>query len=100
MLLAFCCAAVAYGQLGRYSLDFSLSEKNFVDTIAIEYENNQVYVPVNVGGRQMRFLLDTGAAQAIVYADTDLAQSPSRGSVRSISAFSASARGSSTEASR
>lgn len=70
MLLAFCCAAVAYGQLGRYSLDFSLSEKNFVDTIAIEYENNQVYVPVNVGGRQMRFLLDTGAGQAVVYTDT------------------------------
>lgn len=59
-----CCA-----QLARYSLDFSLSKKDFVDSIDISYRNGQVLIPVIIGDKEYRFLLDTGAGQAVVYSD-------------------------------
>ncbi len=60
---------------------------NFADSIAIEYDDGRVFVPVRVGGTVRRFLLDTGAAQAIVYDDTDLARSPRLGTISSIDAL-------------
>jgi len=87
LLLLACLPAALCAQEGGYSLRFKLSERNFADSIDIEYDEGRVFVPVTVGGCRRRFLLDTGAAQAIVYADTDLAQSPPRGSVRSVDAL-------------
>ena len=49
-LLAVCLATVGcHAQTALHTLDFSVSAKNFVDTIPIEWENNQVYVPVEMG---------------------------------------------------
>lgn len=72
ILLTLACVACLSGWAqanGRYTLDFKLSARHFADTIAIEYEHGRVYVPVTIGGKEMRFLLDTGASQAVVYDD-------------------------------
>lgn len=69
LLLSLGCEA----QMQRYSLDFIVSRTEFADTIAIEYERGAVYVPVVVGGKQRRFLLDTGASQTTVYDDVEIA---------------------------
>lgn len=71
-LLAIVATTVAGSPTNRYSLDFSLSKHNFADTIAIEWEIGQVYVPVEMNGRQMRFLLDTGAGQTVVFDDVPI----------------------------
>ncbi len=68
-------------QLGRYSADFRTTAVDFVDTIAIEWEQEQVYVPVTIGGRSYRFLLDTGAGMSVVYNGTPLADSPHAGDI-------------------
>jgi len=61
---------IAQAQTHRYKLDFTLSVKNFVDTIPIEYENGQIYLPVEINGEQYRFNLDTGSSQGILYTDS------------------------------
>ena len=63
------------GQRARYSLDFTLSKKNFADTIAIVLEPNgsRVLLPVSIGGSSHLFLLDTGASHAVVYEDAMIA---------------------------
>lgn len=70
LLLGLCLNSQA--QMGRYSLKATLSQKDFADTITIEWDHGQVYVPVIVNNRQYRFLLDTGAAQTAVFADTPI----------------------------
>ena len=59
----------AYGQrdMYRYSLDFTLGARHFVDTIPIEFVNNQLYVNVYTQGRKYRFCIDTGSSQGIAY---------------------------------
>ena len=54
-------------QLGRYSADIRALPQDFCDTISVEWERNQIYVPVTAGGRTYRFLFDTGAGQAVVH---------------------------------
>jgi hypothetical protein len=55
-----------------YATDFHLSQRHFCDTIAIEYEDDQIYVPVVVGGTVHRFCLDTGSSQGMTYRDTPI----------------------------
>lgn len=73
VLTAFC-SLCAYGQmsLAHYSVARSVSHTNFIDSIDIEWENQQVYIPVEMGGKTYRFLFDTGSAQAVVYTDTPI----------------------------
>ena len=85
-LLLLCQSVLAQGS-GAYSLRFKLSKRHFADSIAIEYDDGRVFVPVRVGGTVRRFLPGTGAAQAIVYDDTDLARSPRLGTISSIDAL-------------
>lgn len=70
LLFAALTATACQAQLSRYRLDFTVSRTNFVDSIAIEYDDNQVYLPVVIDGNTYRFLLDTGSGQAVVYDDT------------------------------
>lgn len=70
--LATCLCTVARSQKGGYRLDFDWQEHNFVDSVTIDYEHHQVFVPVTIGGRSYRFLLDTGAGQAVVYDDVPI----------------------------
>ena len=61
-------------KLTRYdSRNIVLSKADFSDSIAIEWERGQVYVPLLINGEAYRFLLDTGAGQSVVYDDTPIA---------------------------
>lgn len=79
--LVLSCSSQA--QLARYRYDFTLNRSNFVDSIAIEWERGQVLLPVEIGGKTYRFLFDTGAAQAVVYADSPVEGCRSAGLIRS-----------------
>lgn len=68
-----------------HTLNFSVSAKNFVDSIPIEWENNQVYVPVEIGGQHYRFLLDTGSGH-VVYQDRPIEGCRQAGFIRSLDA--------------
>ena len=82
ILLSLLCID-ADAQQALYSKKLVLSERNFADSIGIEWERNQVYVPVQINGRNYRFLLDTGAAQSVVYADTPIDGCQAAGYIRS-----------------
>ncbi len=69
--------------LGRYSADIVASAVNFADTIDIEWDRQQVYVPLTIDGRSYRFLLDTGAGLTVVFSGTPLADSPRAGGILS-----------------
>ena len=77
-------------QQARYSSKLKWSASHFTDTIDIEWERNQVYVPVEISGKRYRFLFDTGAAQAVVYADTPIEGCTPAGWIRSHDAIGAS----------
>lgn len=72
LLLIACLATLTGGraQLSRYSLDIQLSASDFADTIAVEWQQQQLYVPVEIAGTTYRFLLDTGSGQTVVYSDS------------------------------
>ena len=76
-------------QLARYRHDFTLSHSDFVDSIAIEWDHDQIYLPVDINGHRYRFLFDTGAAQAVVYADTPIEGCTPAGFIRSHDAVGA-----------
>ena len=73
-------------QLARYSLDFTLSESDFVDSIDIEWNHGQLFVPVVIGDSTYRFLFDTGAGQAVIYDDTPIPNCQPAGFIRSFDA--------------
>ena len=60
---------VSNAQSYSYNTKFTLSARNFVDTIPIEYVDNQIYVRVTSGIHTYRLCLDTGSSQGIVYTD-------------------------------
>ena len=53
----------------RYNTKFTLSEENFVDTIPIEFEDDQIYIHATVNGLDYRLNIDTGSSQGIAYAN-------------------------------
>lgn len=58
----------AGAQLQRYSVNFELSERNFVDTIPIRFENDQIYIEAMTDDGELRLLnFDTGSSQGMVY---------------------------------
>lgn len=66
----------AMAQLGRYKADIRALPQDFCDTVSVEWERDQLYVPVTAGGRTYRFLFDTGAGQSVVFSGTPLADAP------------------------
>lgn len=79
--LLLSCAAAQAQPLHRYSTSFELSQSDFVDSIDIEFTDDQVYLPVDIGGRRYRFLLDTGSSQGVVYSGGSLAALPELGNI-------------------
>ncbi len=61
----------AYGQSYSYNTKFTISKKNFVDSIPIEIEDDQIYLRALIRGEEYRFCLDTGSSQGIVYSSSD-----------------------------
>ena len=92
LLLFVLLAAVLDGwtQIKRYDTDFTLSQKNFVLTLPIQVERNQIYLPVTIGGRSYRFKLDTGASQGVIYDDVDMPGLRELGYIKSEDATGAS----------
>ena len=69
-----CCLLLAmsltsHAQAYSYSVKFTLSARNFVDTIPIFFEDDQIYITARTRGATYRFCLDTGSSQGIVYTD-------------------------------
>ena len=67
VLVALLCSAMQ-AQMQRYSVNFNLSERDFVDTIPIRFIDDQIYIEVEMadGGRRL-FNFDTGSSQGMVY---------------------------------
>ena len=59
-------------QMHRYNPNFTLSEKNFCDTIPIEMVDGQLFLDVEMNGKTRRVLLDTGSSQGMIYQGTKL----------------------------
>ena len=72
LLLSLSWCSLHAQQLQRYNPHFHLSAKNFCDTIPIIIEDDLILLPVTIGDKQFRFLLDTGSSQGMVYANTDV----------------------------
>lgn len=69
-MIAF--SIISMAQMRNYNTNFEYSLQNFVDTIPIEVENNQLFVRVQMGGKWRRMCLDTGSSQGAVYAGAHL----------------------------
>ena len=82
----FLCPLTSLAQQARYNLNFTVSKKDFADTIAIIQERERVLVPVSIGGHSYQFLLDTGASQAVVYEDAMIMGCESVGEIASYDA--------------
>lgn len=67
-LVLLSCATSLTAQESQYATTFTLSERFFADTISVEWTGSRPIVPVTIEGHTYRFLLDTGSAQATVYA--------------------------------
>ena len=66
--LVFVGSLLAMAQMHRYSVNFELSERNFVDTIPIRFENDQIYIEAMTEDGSTRLLnFDTGSSQGMVY---------------------------------
>jgi len=76
LFIALLTALSTQAQLGRYNADIRALPQDFCDTITIEWERDQIYVPVKTGGHTYRFLFDTGASQAVVFKGSPLANAP------------------------
>ena len=79
----------ADAQTYRYNLKFTVVQRNFVDTIPIEFDNDQLFLPVEVDGQRYRFKLDTGSAMACVYDDSPIRNLREIGRIQSIDATGA-----------
>ncbi len=64
-VLGLTCQAQSYS----YSVKFTLSARNFVDTIPITFEDDQIYITAHTQDATYRFCLDTGSSQGIIYTD-------------------------------
>lgn len=82
--LLLCVATDA--QVQSYKLDFTLSKKQFADTIGIRYEREKVLVPVVLGGQRYSFLLDTGASQTAIFEDSNIRGCEEIGTIESFDA--------------
>lgn len=69
-------------EMYHYSTDFTLSEHNFVDTIPIIYQDNQVYLEVKINGKKHLFNLDTGSSQGVLYAGEAIPYIKTLGSIK------------------
>ena len=73
----------AEGQVKRYDTDFTVSQHDFLESVPIEVERNQIFVTLDFNGRHLRFKLDTGASQGVLYDDVQLPDVRSLGTIES-----------------
>ena len=66
-----------------YNVKFTVSKKNFVDSIPIEFNNGRIILKAYSGGREYRFFLDTGSSQGVIYNNSALRYVRERGTITS-----------------
>ena len=74
-----------YSQAQEYSYNvkFTVSKKNFVDSIPIEFHNGRIILKAYSGDREYRFLLDTGSSQGVIYENSMFNYVRKRGTITS-----------------
>lgn len=77
------CFSNGKAQQNFYDTDFTLSHKSFVFTIPFEVEHNQIYLTMEFQGQPLRFKLDTGASQGVIYDDVPLNGLTEKGYIKS-----------------
>ena len=75
--------ALAHAQSYSYNTKFTISKKNFVDSIPIEIEDDQIYLKATIHGMTYRFSLDTGSSQGIVYSSSQFPYTRKLGTITS-----------------
>jgi len=73
-------------QATYYDTKFKLSKEDFVITVPIEVESDQIFIRIQIRGRQYRFKLDTGASQGVLYDDVQIKGLKETGSIKSTDA--------------
>ena len=91
-LLTTMLACTSFAQNYSYKPRFTVSERNFADTIPIEWENDQIYIKATCQDGEYRFCLDTGSSQGIVYADSHLPYTRKLGKILSHDANGATSK--------
>ena len=66
-----------------YNVKFTVSKKNFVDSIPIEFHNGRIILKAFSGDREYRFLLDTGSSQGVIYENSMFNYVRKRGTITS-----------------
>lgn len=72
IVFVICHASLCMAQSHRYNTNFNYSLHEFVDTIPIEIEKDQLFTWVEMAGERYRFNIDTGSSQGVIYHDTRL----------------------------
>ncbi|MBQ8458065.1 MAG: retropepsin-like domain-containing protein [Prevotella sp.] len=70
-------------QIKRYDTDFSVSQRDFLVAVPIEVERNQIFITLDFNGHPLRFKLDTGASQGVLYDDVQLPGVTTLGTIES-----------------
>lgn len=76
-------AGSCLAQQHYYNLKFTLSGRNFVDSIPLEFVDQQIYLYGEVNGRRYRFCLDTGSSQGIIYSKSSFPYNKILGEIKS-----------------
>ena len=66
LMLAFGMALPASAQ---YISRMRIKEKNFCDTIPIEFRRGRIFIPVEIEGRTHQFIFDTGCSVGLMFTD-------------------------------
>ncbi len=66
MMLAF---GIALPVSAQYFSKMSIKEKNFCDTIPIEFRRGRIFIPVEIEGRTHQFMFDTGCSVGLMFTD-------------------------------
>ncbi|MBR6979839.1 MAG: aspartyl protease family protein [Prevotella sp.] len=69
MVLAF---GMVLPSNAQYFSKMSIEEKDFCDTIPIEYRRGRVFIPVEIEGRTHQFIFDTGCSIGLMFTDRAL----------------------------
>ena len=69
----FICMLLAFGMVlpanAQYFSKMRVMEKNFCDTIPIEFRRGRIFIPVEVEGRTHQFVFDTGCSVGLMFTD-------------------------------
>ena len=68
-----CCLMLAFGMVlpvsAQYFSKMRIKEKDYCDTIPIEFIGGRIIIPVEIEGRTHQFIFDTGCSVGLVFTD-------------------------------